>query len=120
MFDLEWLGVDPTADPVLATYFLFHDCDLETLQWALTTLRLVAPERLYHEPVGLSPHIPSTYVVATADRTLRPEWCRAAAVDRLGAAVVEIDAGHCPHVSRPEGTAAILARVASAGPTLAR
>lgn len=28
----EWLGKDPTNDPVLATYFLLHDCDLATLQ----------------------------------------------------------------------------------------
>ena len=27
----EWLGIDPTGDPVLATYFLFHDADLATL-----------------------------------------------------------------------------------------
>jgi pimeloyl-ACP methyl ester carboxylesterase len=40
MFNPEWFGVDPTADPVLATHFLFHDCDLTTLRWALGTLRL--------------------------------------------------------------------------------
>lgn len=28
MFNPEWLGIDPTSDPVLATYFLFHDADL--------------------------------------------------------------------------------------------
>ncbi|TDD65235.1 alpha/beta hydrolase, partial [Actinomadura darangshiensis] len=113
VFNLEWLGKDPTSDPVLATYFLFHDCDLETLQWALTTLRLFVPERPYQEPVGLAPEIPSTYVVCAADRTLRPEWCRRAAGDRLGGAVVEIDAGHCPHVSRPAETAALLERAAN-------
>lgn len=30
VFNPEWLGVDPTTDPVLATYFLFHDADLAT------------------------------------------------------------------------------------------
>ena len=51
IFNPEWPGKDPTADPVLAGYFLFHDCDLETLQWALSTLRLFAPSALYAEAV---------------------------------------------------------------------
>jgi pimeloyl-ACP methyl ester carboxylesterase len=33
---------------------------------------------------------------------------RAAARERLGSDPVEIDGGHCPHVSRPEAVAAIL------------
>lgn len=40
LFGPEWVGVDPTADPILATYFLFHDCDLATLRWALSTVGL--------------------------------------------------------------------------------
>src|SRR5487761_515434 len=27
MFNEEWLGKDPIKDPILAAYFLFHDCD---------------------------------------------------------------------------------------------
>ncbi|WP_029138852.1 alpha/beta fold hydrolase [Nakamurella lactea] len=117
IFNPEWPGKDPTADPVLAGHFLFHDCDLETLQWALTTLRLFAPAALYADPVTLLPSIPSSYVLATQDRTLRPTWCRRAAEQRLGAEVIEIDAGHCPHVSRPSELADILDRltVAAAG-----
>lgn len=38
VFTTEWAGVDPTADPVLATYFLFHDADLATLRQALPTV----------------------------------------------------------------------------------
>jgi len=114
IFNPEWLGKDPTADPVLASYFLFHDCDLDTLQWALTTLRLFAPSALYADTVALLPRIPSTYIVATRDRTLRPDWCRRAARQRLGAEIIDIDAGHCPHVSRPHQVADILDRLASA------
>jgi pimeloyl-ACP methyl ester carboxylesterase len=115
VFNPEWLGKDPTADPLLAAHFLFHDCDLETLYWALTTLRLFNPRRLPTEPVALTPEIESTYIVATADRTLRPEWCRNAAASRLDAEVIEIDAGHCPHVAKAEVLAAILDQVAAAG-----
>lgn len=46
---------DPTTDPVLATYFLFHDCDLATLRWALTTLRASLPRSFYTTPPGPLP-----------------------------------------------------------------
>lgn len=104
----EWLGKDPTKDPVLATYFLFHDCDLATLQWALSTLQLFRPARAYREPVDLAPEIPSTYVVCAQDRTVKPDWSRRAAAQRLRADIVEIDAGHSPHVSRPNELADVL------------
>lgn len=112
LFNPEWIGADPTADPLLAAYFLFHDCDLATLRWALGTVRLFAPASVYREPIDPAPEIGSTYLVGTADRTLRPGWCRRAAEDRLGLRPVEIDAGHCPHVSRPEETAAVIDRAA--------
>lgn len=112
VFNVEWPGSDPTADPVLAAYFLFHDCDLATLRWGLTTLRRFSPPQLSQAVVPLAPGIPSTYVVAANDRTLRPDWCRRQAQARLGADVLEIDAGHCPHVSRPDEVATILDRLA--------
>jgi hypothetical protein len=115
VFNPEWLGQDPTADPVLATHFLFHDANLETLRWALTTLRLFNPKRMPTEPIDLAPEIASTYIVATADRTLRPEWCRRVASNRLDAEIRDIDSGHCPHVSRPYELAAILDRLATDG-----
>lgn len=55
VFNPEWLGKDPTIDSVLAAHFLFHDCNLETLQWAVTTLRLFNPKRIPLEPVALTP-----------------------------------------------------------------
>jgi len=67
---------------------------------------------LYTEIVTLAPEIPSTYVVALRDRALRAEWCRREAVRRLGADIVELDAGHCPHVSAAEPLAAELDRLA--------
>jgi hypothetical protein len=39
----------PTADPVVAAYFLFHDCDLATLRWAVPTLRLFFPAAAYQQ-----------------------------------------------------------------------
>jgi hypothetical protein len=47
-------------------------------------------------------------IVPTGDRTLRPEWMRGAARERLGVEAVEVSTGHCPHVSQPEAIASVL------------
>jgi hypothetical protein len=102
MFGPEWrsLTEPPTADPVVAAYFLFHDCDLETLPWAVSTLRLFFPVGAYQEAgQPAEPVAPSTYVLPRGDRTFWPQSMRAAARERLGVDPVEIDGGgHCPHV----------------------
>jgi pimeloyl-ACP methyl ester carboxylesterase len=111
MFSEEWLSlsIPPTADPVLAAYFLFHDCDLPTLRWALSTVRLFYPAAVYEEPPD-NRALPtsSTYVLPLRDRTLRPDWMHATAREHLSVTPVEIDAGHCPHVSHPDAVADIL------------
>jgi pimeloyl-ACP methyl ester carboxylesterase len=111
MFNPEWSSLQepPTADPVVAAYFLFHDCDLATTRQALTTLRLFHPVAVYQEVHAL-PDLPSTYVLPREDRTLRADWMRRAARDRLGVTPVEVDGGHCPHTSRPRAVADVLSR----------
>ncbi|KZB85618.1 alpha/beta fold hydrolase [Amycolatopsis regifaucium] len=108
MLEPDWIGVDPTADPAKASEFLFHDCDSETEHLALDSLRLFDPAVLAAHPAGPAPEIPSTVIVPTRDRTLKPVWQRRAARERLGVTAIEIDAGHCPHVSRPAEIAGIL------------
>ncbi|RKS05734.1 alpha/beta hydrolase family protein [Nocardiopsis sp. Huas11] len=99
----EWrtLAEPPTQDPVTAAYFLFHDCDLATLRWGLSTVRLWHPMGLYGQAAQRFDPSPATFVLPARDRTLRPEWMRRVARERLGARVVEVDSGHCPQVSRP-------------------
>jgi hypothetical protein len=113
MFHPDWLGVDPTADRQLALRFLFHDCDPQVQQWALGTLRLFNPgPALYqHSPAALPAGISRVAIVPVGDRTLRPEWLREAARQRLGIEPITINAGHCPHVSQPEMLADILTAV---------
>lgn len=98
----EWRSVGPEvlSDPVACSYFLFHDCDLATLRWALGTIRLFLPVAVYQEQVSV-PELPSVFVLPERDRTLRPEWMAKTARERLGVEPVTIDAGHCPHVSTP-------------------
>ncbi|GAA1759032.1 MULTISPECIES: alpha/beta hydrolase [Streptomonospora] len=111
MFSSEWSGLaaPPTGDPVTAGYFLFHDGDLATLRWGLDTVRLFQPARVYaQEPRPLPDGVASTYLLPVRDRTLRPQWMRVAAELRLRIKALEVDAGHCPHVSAPEEVAGII------------
>lgn len=112
IFHADWLGVDPASDPDLAVRFLFHDCDQATRQWALGTLRLFnpGPAVYQHTPSPLPPATTCSFILPTGDRTLRPDWMRQAARQRLGTRPVEVNAGHCPHVSQPEVVADILAQ----------
>jgi pimeloyl-ACP methyl ester carboxylesterase len=108
----EWrrFGRESTEDPVVAAHFGFHDCDLEALRWALTTMRLFYPAAVYAERPPARPDRPSTYVLPGQDRTLRPEWMGKVARERLGIEPIEIEGGHFPHVSRPDLLAEILER----------
>ena len=111
-FDPDWIGKDPIEDDAVAAAFLYHDCDESTLEWALSTRRLFVPRAVYDERIPLAQEIPSTYIVAGDDRTIRPEWQRQMARERLGVEPIEIPTGHCPNVSLPDGLAAILVELA--------
>ncbi|HEV7656565.1 MAG TPA: alpha/beta fold hydrolase [Mycobacteriales bacterium] len=112
MFGTEWrtwtAGLE--EEPAETAYFLFHDCDLETLRWALSTTRLWNPRTVFAATAPTTGLPPSTYVLPVEDRTLTPEWMRRVATERLDTDAIEVPGGHCPHVSRPEEVAALLDR----------
>ena len=110
MFNPDWVGRDPTRDPVAAREFLFHDCSPEVQEWAQGTLRLMVPQRVLNEPIPIQawPEKPAAYIVCSDDRTIRPEWSRRAAQELLGVEALELPGGHCPHVSRPAELAELL------------
>ena len=108
-FARDWIGRDPTVEDEAALHFVYHDCDAETQAWALTTRRPFFPEAAYNETIALETAIPSTYILALEDRTIRPAWQRKMALERLGIEPVELPGGHCPNVSRPRQLAEILA-----------
>jgi pimeloyl-ACP methyl ester carboxylesterase len=113
MFTDEWrtLTEPPTADPVTAAYFLFHDCDLATVRWALATVRLFYPAGAYAERMPRSGDCPpSTFILPRDDRAVRAEWMRRTCRERLDIEPIEVDGGHCPHVSRPDEIAEIIDR----------
>jgi pimeloyl-ACP methyl ester carboxylesterase len=107
-FNPAWIGKDPTTDDGVAATFLYHDCDQQTLDWALTTRRLFLPLAAFDQRIRLNSDIPSTYIAATEDRTIHPDWQRRMARERLGIEPIEIATGHCPNVSQPELLAELL------------
>jgi pimeloyl-ACP methyl ester carboxylesterase len=113
IFNPDWIGKDPTNDSSVAMNFLYHDCDQATIDWALTTRRLFVPLAVYNERIALDDDVPSSYIVASKDRTIRPDWQRRMARERLRVEPLEIETGHLPHVSAPERLAELLADIAS-------
>lgn len=96
-----------------ARTFMFNDCGGDTLDWALTTVRLWMPQPAYDEvtPLRAWPDIPSTYVLGKKDRIINQAWARPAATSRLGRPPIEMDTGHCPQNSQPQALAEILSQV---------
>ena len=112
-FNPDWIGKDPTKDSSVAINFLYHDCDQATIDWALTTRRLFMPLAVYNQRIALDDDIPSSYIVASIDRTIRPDWQRRMARERLRIEPLQIVTGHCPHISAPERLAQLLAHIAA-------
>jgi hypothetical protein len=112
IFNPEWIGKDPTKDSSVAIKFLYHDCDHATIHWALTTRRLFVPSAVYNQRIALDDDISSSYIVASRDRTIQPDWQRRMARERLGVEPLEIATGHLPHISAPEHLAQLLAHIA--------
>lgn len=110
MMNLDWIGKDPIRDTQVAMHFLFHDCSPEIASWALKTRRLMYAHQAMVEvcPLEHWPAVPASYIVCADDRTVRAEWCRRAARERLGVEAIQLPGGHCPQVSRPRELARIL------------
>lgn len=103
VFNPEWIGVDPTSDPALAAYFLFHDGDLAALRRGLATLAGTDLSGAYAQPPPDDPaRLPSSYLLPTQDRTLHPAWMTHAARERLWVEPVELPGGHNLYTAHPE------------------
>jgi len=120
MFSPEWIAAgtrwfDPSQARALGEEFLFHDCDAQTLEWALGTIDPLVPGNLVTQPCPLEdwPAVRSAAIVAARDRTLAPDWCRRRSREQLHAEPLDIDTGHTPHASRPRELATTLERLAA-------
>lgn len=96
-------------DREIARDVFYYDCDEQTAQAALDRLRpqSVNPA-LYPCSLTAHPRLPTTYVVCSDDRMLRPEWSLKAVRDRLDAELIELPGGHSPMLSQPQVLADLL------------
>jgi pimeloyl-ACP methyl ester carboxylesterase len=111
-----WANWDgPFDSPDAARRFMFNDCDGEVLEWSLTTVRLLLPQRVYDESTPLTtwPATPSTYILGKKDRIINQDWARDVVPRRLGVAPLEIPTGHCPQNSQPAVLTKLLLDVAN-------
>jgi pimeloyl-ACP methyl ester carboxylesterase len=113
MMNPDWRGKNPIEDDKAAMEFLFHDCEPRVASWAMTTRRLMMARQAMLEicPLNQWPPVQCSSIVCTADRTIQPAWSRRVARERLGLEPVELDGGHCPHVSRPVALAKVLHQI---------
>lgn len=96
-----------SVPPGQALPCFYHDCTPETAAWAEQQLRPQAQQVLGGVVNQASWRtIPSTYVVATQDRALPPDFQRQFVAQATTS--VEIDASHSPMLSRPDALAALL------------
>jgi len=105
-----------TIGRVTARELFFHDVTPDVAERAIDRLRAQA-YGVFDEPSPLDrwPPVPSSYVVCRDDRSISPDWARAAARARLGTEPIELDGGHSPFLTRPVELAAIISNLARSG-----
>lgn len=103
-------GARTREDRELARHYLYHDVG-DTVFARIREHRIAfAARKLWTErpDVGLPPAAHCAYIAPSEDRVFRLPWMQHAASELLGVGVELIDAGHCPHLSRPRDVAAML------------
>lgn len=96
-----------TEDESIRIYY--HDCSEERRRYALRR-QSVAPHAEV-SPLTSLPDVSTTYIMCTDDRSLRPEYQRFMAHERLGLEPVELASSHSPFLSRPAELAEVLAEL---------
>jgi pimeloyl-ACP methyl ester carboxylesterase len=97
------------TDEEAAARIMYSGCDRPVAAAAFARLRPQAQEpQAEPSPLHDWPAVPTAYVVGTEDRMFSPEWCRAAARERLSVEPLELESDHCPMLSRPAELGALL------------
>jgi pimeloyl-ACP methyl ester carboxylesterase len=80
----------------------YHDVDEPVREWALPRLRRQSSlPSCEITPIQSMPNVPRSYIYATGDRCINPEWTRREVPNLLGVEPLPIAGGHCPFLSRP-------------------
>ena len=106
-FDRDNAGRSYWPDPDTAASGMFPDCARTQSDWAFAQLRRQAPLDPVPAPFG-----PADVVIATLqDAAVDPDW-QIRTARAHGARVIELDAGHSPHLTQPEELAEVLSSLA--------
>jgi hypothetical protein len=98
--------------------FYVHDCPEEIGRQAWERLRPRAVLAFFEAAtIAAWPSLPTTSIVMTGDRIVRPDWSRRAA-RQIGAGLVELPGGHSPFLADPGRLATTLLALASDRPAL--
>jgi pimeloyl-ACP methyl ester carboxylesterase len=99
------------ADPEMAASIFYNRCDPEVAAWATSRLRAMSVASLVPPPSATVAWrtVPSTYIVCTDDRVIRPDGQRRMAAN--AGSRLEIDADHSPFLSKTGQLADLLADV---------
>jgi pimeloyl-ACP methyl ester carboxylesterase len=101
-----------TLTPDGAAACLYHDCDYETVRWAVSRLGPQLMANLSQVPAAIAwRERPSTYVVCADDQTIHPGLQQLLA--RRCTRTREWPTGHSPFASQPQLVAGLLAELAS-------
>lgn len=97
------------SDEAIARHTFYADCppDVAAAAWRALRPQSAVPYAI-RCPLTAQPQVPTTYVLCEQDHLVNPEWSRTAAIDILGADLVELPGGHSPFLSRPAALAAVL------------
>ncbi|BDA68723.1 conserved unknown protein [Rivularia sp. IAM M-261] len=115
IFNQSSLEKSPLEDEAAAMEFLFHDCEPEVANFAVSELRnhLSSAHLTEIFPLQALPDVESSYIVCTEDRIISPAWSKYAARKRLGVEAIEFPSGHCPYLSQSARLAELLTQIAS-------
>jgi pimeloyl-ACP methyl ester carboxylesterase len=102
-------GLSSMRDEETAIAALYDRCEPEDASWAYARLHKQArfPQTKPFE-LDAVPDVERTYIVASDDRAVAPEWSRRAAPERLGVRPVEMEGDHSPFLARPAELARLL------------
>jgi len=110
---MEWTSRDGARE------FFYHDCDDETIDWAISNLTPgISPfpnEKLYL-PEFWEAQLPRSYILCTQDRS-KPHSMSEEVIRRLGVEPLKIDASHSPFLSKPAELAALFVKAVVTVPT---
>jgi len=95
--------------------YLFHDCAADVAAWATSRLRPQNSWEIMSEinAVAAMNELNCSSIVCSLDRLIDSDWSKKATTNLLGAEAIEIEAGHCPQLSRPQELALLLMQLGS-------